>query len=115
MSRPRLRRLELKPLHIPFPVAFHHASAERSETSTIWAEVLLESGVVGCGEACPREYVTAESLDTTLAFSTRHERDLCGQIVDVASLRAWIASNAQDIDANPAAWCAIELAILDAF
>ncbi len=115
MSPPRLRRLDLKPLRIPFTVAFRHASAERSETATIWAEAELDSGAVGCGEACPREYVTAESLDTALKFSRSHERALCREIVDVASLRAWMASNAEDIDANPAAWCAIELAILDAF
>jgi L-alanine-DL-glutamate epimerase-like enolase superfamily enzyme len=115
MLMPRLRRLELKPLRIPFTVAFRHASAERSETSTMWAEVVLDSGVAGFGEACPREYVTAESLDTTLAFAKRHERSLVEQIATLASLRAWMASNAQDIDANPAAWCAIELAILDAF
>ncbi len=114
MPHPRLRRLELKPLHIPFTVAFRHASAERSETSTLWADVVLDTGVVGCGESCPREYVTGESLDTALAFSSRHERALREHIVDLASIRAWMASNAQDIDANPAAWCAIELAILDA-
>ena len=114
MPRARLRSLSLKPLNIPFTVAFRHASAERSETSTLWADVALDTGVVGCGESCPREYVTGESLDTALAFSSRHERALIGHIVDLASLRAWMASNAQDIDANPAAWCAIELAILDA-
>jgi len=114
MPRARLRSLSLKPLHIPFTVAFRHASAERSETSTLWADVALDTGVVGCGESCPREYVTGESLDTALAFASRHERGLIGHIVDLASLRAWMASNAHEIDANPAAWCAIELAILDA-
>jgi L-alanine-DL-glutamate epimerase-like enolase superfamily enzyme len=114
MPQTRLRSLELKPLHIPFTVAFRHASAERSETSTLWADVVLDTGVVGCGESCPREYVTGESLDTAQTFSSRHERGLREHIVDLASLRAWMASNAQDIDANPAAWCAIELAVLDA-
>jgi L-alanine-DL-glutamate epimerase-like enolase superfamily enzyme len=114
MPHPRLRSLELKPLHIPFTVAFRHASAERSETSTLWADVVLDTGVAGCGESCPREYVTGESLDTAQAFAGRHERGLREHIVDLASLRAWMASNAQDIDANPAAWCVIELAILDA-
>ena len=106
--------IALKPLHIPFTVAFRHASAERSETSTLWADVVLNTGAVGCGESCPREYVTGESLDTAQTFFGRHERALREHIVDLSSLRAWMASNAQDIDANPAAWCAIELAILDA-
>jgi L-alanine-DL-glutamate epimerase-like enolase superfamily enzyme len=115
MPHPRLRSLHLKPLHIPFVVAFRHASAERSETSTLWADVALESGVSGCGESCPREYVTGETLDTAHAFFTRHEPAIRQHILDLASLRQWIASNAQEVDANPAAWCAIELAILDAF
>lgn len=115
MPHPRLRSLELKPLHIPFTVAFRHASAERSETSTLWADAVLDTGVAGCGESCPREYVTGESLDTAQLFFSRHEGALRELIVDLASLRAWMASNARDIDANPAAWCAIELAILDAF
>ncbi|MEP6592070.1 MAG: enolase C-terminal domain-like protein [Acidobacteriota bacterium] len=114
MAQPRLRSIDLKPLRIPFTVTFRHASAERSETSTLWAVVVLDTGVTGCGESCPREYVTGESFDTAQAFSSRHGRALREQIVDVASLRAWMASNAKDIDANPAAWCAIELAILDA-
>ena len=32
---------------------------------------------------------------------------------DCASLDAWIASHAKEIDAHPAAWCAVELAVLD--
>jgi L-alanine-DL-glutamate epimerase-like enolase superfamily enzyme len=113
MAEMRLRRLELKPLDIPFTVAFRHASAERSATATVWVDVEFDSGVVGCGESCPREYVTGESLSTVQGFASRHQRGLREHIVDVASLRDWMASNTQEIDANPAAWCAIELAILD--
>ena len=114
MSAPRLASIALKSLHIPFTVAFRHASAERSETSTLWADVVLNTGVAGCGESCPREYVTGESLDSAQTFFNRHERALREHIVDLPSLRGWMTSNGQDIDANPAAWCAIELAILDA-
>jgi len=111
----RLRSLELKPLRIPFTVAFRHASAVRSETSTLWAEAVLDSGVSGSGESCPREYVTGESLLSAQLFSTSHEPAIREHIVDLASLRSWMAANAREVDANPAAWCAIELAILDAF
>jgi L-alanine-DL-glutamate epimerase-like enolase superfamily enzyme len=115
MTQPRIRQLELKPLVIPFTVAFRHASAERSETSTLWATATLNAGLTGFGESCPREYVTGESLDTAQRFFGRHEQALLEQIADVVSLRAWMASNTPDIDANPAAWCAIELALLDVF
>jgi L-alanine-DL-glutamate epimerase-like enolase superfamily enzyme len=115
MTQPRIRQLELKPLVIPFTVAFRHASAERFETSTLWATATLDAGLTGFGESCPREYVTGESLETAQHFFGRHEQALLEQIVDVVSLRAWMASNAPDIDANPAAWCALELALLDVF
>jgi L-alanine-DL-glutamate epimerase-like enolase superfamily enzyme len=115
MTQPRIRRIELKPLVIPFTVAFRHASAERSETSTLWVTATLSSGVTGFGESCPREYVTGESLETAQRFFGRHERALGEQITDVVSLRTWMVSHATEIDANPAAWCAIELALLDAF
>jgi L-alanine-DL-glutamate epimerase-like enolase superfamily enzyme len=114
MAHPHIRSLGVKPLHIPFTVAFRHASAERSETSTLWAEATLDSGVIGRGESCPREYVTGESLDTVQAFFARHEAAIRDDIVDLSSLRRWMASMAHEIDTNPAAWCAIELAILDA-
>ena len=109
----RIRSLDLRRLHIPFTVAFRHASAERSETSSLWAQAVSQSGTTGCGESCPRSYVTGETLDTAEAFLSRHEAAVCSEIVDLASLRSWMASNARELDANPAAWCAIELALLD--
>src|SRR5688500_11077228 len=108
MTHARLRRIELRPLRIPFTVSFRHASAERSETSTLWAEAALDSGVTGCGESCPREYVTGESLDSAQAFLRRHDRAVVDQIVGLDSLHAWMVAHAAEIDAHPAAWCAIE-------
>ena len=115
MPSPRIRRLQLKPLHIPFTRSFRHASAERSETATIWGDVELDGGARGSGESCPRSYVTGESLDTAQEFLSRHRAAIVERVHDVASMREWMASCAADIDAHPAAWCAIELALLDAF
>jgi len=109
----RIRSLDVTRLHIPFTVAFRHASAERSQTATIWAEVVSGSGIVGHGESCPRDYVTGETLDTALSFAARHNENLRNDVHDLTSLRTWMASRAAEIDAHPAAWCAIELAILD--
>ena len=108
-----IQHLRLEPLRIPFKVAFRHASAERAETSSLWVEAVSRRGVTGYGESCPRPYVTGETLDTAQAFFARHETGLGETIVDLDSLRAWIAAHGADVDANPAAWCAIELAVLD--
>ena len=113
MAGPRIRSLDLTRLHIPFTVAFRHASAERSETSTLWVEAVSQSGATGCGESCPRDYVTGETLDTAEAFFARHAAALCDEIVDLPSLRGWMARHTEELDANPAAWCAIDLALLD--
>jgi L-alanine-DL-glutamate epimerase-like enolase superfamily enzyme len=106
-------RLRFRELRIPFKVAFKHAAAERTETETAWVDAVAADGTVGSGESCPRPYVTGETLASARAFVTAHEVGVGDEISDVASLRAWIAAHEEEIDANPAAWCAIELAILD--
>jgi len=108
----RIRELRFAVLDIPFKVAFRHASAERSETSSVWVESASD-GVVGRGESCPRPYVTGETIDTARAFFTRHEAALRAHVVDLGSLRAWMDERREELDANPAAWCAIELAIVE--
>jgi L-alanine-DL-glutamate epimerase-like enolase superfamily enzyme len=106
-------RLALTPLTIPFKVAFRHASASRAETSSVWVEARTDSGLVGVGESCPRPYVTGESLDTVQAFFERHRAELSAGITSLEGLRAWTSAHEPEIDRNPAAWCAIELALLD--
>jgi len=107
-----LDAIEARPLRIPFRGAFKHASAERAETQTVWVTARAGSGI-GHGEGCPREYVTGESLDSALAFCERHAREWRAAIHGVDDIRAWIDRNAGEVDRNPAAWCAVELALLD--
>jgi L-alanine-DL-glutamate epimerase-like enolase superfamily enzyme len=112
---PRILSIEAQPLHIPFTRAFRHASAERAATATVWTTVRLDSDVSGHGESCPRKYVTGESLETALAFCRAIEPRIKENVADLASLRAWMDSHRAEVDRNPAAWCALELAVLDAF
>lgn len=104
-----------RPLSIPFKAAFSHASASRDRMQSLWVDVRLADGTRGQGEGCPREYVTGESLDGALAFVAGLTADLQQSVSDLASLKAWTMGHAREIDANPAAWCAVELAALDAF
>ncbi|MFN7976793.1 MAG: enolase C-terminal domain-like protein [Vicinamibacterales bacterium] len=109
-----LRAIDATPLVIPFTTRFAHAAATRSETASLWVTVTTGDGVVGQGESCPRPYVTGESVESAVAFVTRHRDDLLASVRDLDGLAAWEARHATAIDAAPAAWCAIELAILDA-
>lgn len=102
-------------LDIPFHAAFQHASATRSATQAIWIEARGADGSISWGEGCPREYVTGESVATALAFVDRHREQLAASVHDLASLRDWTSRHRGVIDENPAAWCALELALLDLF
>ena len=108
----RIDALHARALSIPFKAAFKHASAERSCTQSIWVEARA-GALVGVGEGCPREYVTRESLASAMRFVDRHRAAVLGPIADAQSLAAYVAARRCEIDANPAAWCAIELAVLD--
>lgn len=108
----RLEQLSLSELHIPFKTTFRHASAERSETASIWVEASSD-GLVGYGESCPRPYVTSETTESARAFFADCRESLRQEIVDLDSLRQWMTTHVDAIDRNPAAWCALELALLD--
>lgn len=112
-----MKRLWLRAhaLEIPFTYTVSHASATRSATQTLWVEIVDRDGHCGVGEGCPRDYVTGESLQGALAFVAAHADEWCREIVDVTALRCWVNGHRELIDANAAAWCAVELAFLDLF
>ncbi len=106
--------LQLYQLDIPFTTAFKHSSAVRTATQSVWVEAYFED-VIGVGEGCPREYVTGESLASACSFFERHRQELCREVDSFDALTAWVDAHTTIIDANPAAWCALELAMLDLF
>lgn len=110
----KIEAIEARALQIPFKSAFRHASAARAEMQSVWVEARAE-GLAGYGEGCPREYVTAETLPGALAFCAEHAASLREQVRDLAGLREWMTEHPGDIERNPAAWCALELALLDLF
>ena len=105
--------LQAHRIDIPFRLAFKHSSADRSATQSVWVEARV-ADLVGVGEGCPREYVTGENLASAAEFFTQHRRDLCEQVTGMDNLATWMLKHAAELDANPAAWCAVELAVLDA-
>ena len=115
MTGVRLHELRARELRIPFKTSFRHASAERTETSTIWVEAVSVDGTIGYGESCPRSYVTGETTDTAASFVAAHRADVLRAVGDLASMRTWMSAHAGAIDEHPAAWCALELALLDLF
>jgi L-alanine-DL-glutamate epimerase-like enolase superfamily enzyme len=109
-----LADLRFHTLTIPFRQRFSHASASRDATASVWVTATTRAGQTGHGEACPRSYVTGETLVSARAFFEFVRADVLAEIVDAASLAAWVTAHETRIDAAPAAWCAIELAVIDA-
>lgn len=107
----KISSLHMHPLHIPFRETFRHAGAERARTETII--VRAHNGQMeGIGEGCPRSYVTGESPDTATAFFTQYKHAIM-QLSSLDDIRAFRHQETKAIDSNPAAWCAVELALLD--
>ena len=107
-----LMRLETQVLEIPFKQTFAHTAASRSKTASLLTTATLPNGVTGYGESCPRSYVTGETLKSALVFHNIYKASL-SRIDSLPALRGWITDHTHEIDANPAAFCAIELALLD--
>ncbi len=94
-----------------------HNLAERSKARNVLVRAQSEDGIVGWGECCPRSYLTGETVESVLA-------DLCEDFLprllgrkfeDFADLAEYLASTGRNIPkARHAAYCAAELAMLDA-
>jgi len=103
------KSLEVWTYEIPMRVRFEHARAGRSTSAGILVRLALQGGTVGWGEGIPRDYVTGETLESAAeiiraVYADRLTRDapLAEQPVEDHGV------------VHNAAWCACELAYLDA-
>ena len=109
----RIERLDVYSFPVPFKAVFRHASASRSRAENLIVAARSDDGLTGYGEGCPRDYVTGETVEGGAAFIRRHAQAIADEVTDGASLRAWADVHRSEIDEHPAAFCAIELAVLD--
>lgn len=109
----RILNFEIFSYPVPFRRVFRHSSASRQQAENFIVRATVNQQITGWGESCPREYVTGESIASCRQFLRDNLETLQG-ITDIISLRSWIDSQEHVIDQNPSAFCAIELAILDA-
>jgi len=107
-------QLQLMTFPARFHMSFAHGSAKRSETENVICAAHA-NGLIGHGEGCPRGYVTGETIASAARFFEAHRASLESDIHDLPSLRAWIAAHGDAIDTNPAAFAAIEIALIDLF
>ena len=110
-----MTRIEISAARFPvrFWWTFRHASAARKEALNIVAIARGGDGQVGFGEGCPRDYVTDETLETAERFFADYADGVGSEVRDLGGLQRWVDSHSDQIDANPAAFAAIEIALLD--
>jgi muconate cycloisomerase len=105
--------------------AFRHAAAERLRSESLLARFVTDDGHVGYGETLPRSYVTGETRSA--AFELLEQRilprllgmsfssfDAVRELLvhcDGKAPEAWVDPRT----AQTAAWCAVDLALLDTF
>ena len=92
---------------------FSHASATRAATANVIVELRDGDGYRGYGEGCPRHYVTGETEAGARAFVQAHGPDFLEACATVEDIHAWSAAREALIDDNPAAFAALESALLD--
>lgn len=109
----QIERIEVFSFPVPFKMVFRHASASRSQAENLIVAVHSKCGQVGYGEGCPRPYVTGETVRGAQAFVAEVSESIRSSVADAATLRDWTNTHRALIDQNPAAYCAVELAVLD--
>jgi muconate cycloisomerase len=123
MLQTHVMQLRAYHVRIPLRTTIRHASHARTTSDNVIVECRLGDGTVGYGEGVPRDYVTGETIDQSLALlrETDWDRQLPPAGDFVAAVRI-----ARDLQLPPvpgdargcignAARCAAELAILDAY
>lgn len=96
---------------VPLRSSFKHHSAERKATSTILVTI-ERNGLRGYGEACPRSYVTGETVEGAIHW-IKSNFDNLANIQSLNDLKLWNEKMSAEIDKNLSAYCALELAFLD--
>ena len=122
---PKIIAYSLQSVELPFRGKFEHAAASRSTSSSLFLELTLDDGTCGWGEALPRSYVTGESCESACALLSESilphlvgmEFSSFSELTDFLSGCSgeapadWVPSETP----QSAAWCAVDLALLDAF
>ena len=108
-----IKGLSVMSFPVPFKTVVRHASASHRRAQNLIVQVVGADGRIGWGEGCPRQYVTGETIESALEFIEQRAGAWLAEITGVGPLRAWIKAHREEIDRNPAAFCALETAVLD--
>jgi L-alanine-DL-glutamate epimerase-like enolase superfamily enzyme/pyrroloquinoline quinone (PQQ) biosynthesis protein C len=121
----RIEALTIYRLRIPFHQTFRHALHSREESDAVIVKVIDSDGRRGFGESLPRSYVTGETTESMIARIREH---LAPRVFSQSFAPGWETfeylqsvvpewtrqeGRQSSIAAWNAAFCAVELALLD--
>ena len=121
----RIESVTIYQLRIPFRQAFSHALHSREESDAVIVKVKDSDGRTGFGESLPRSYVTGETTESMIARLRAH---LAPRILRESFAPGWETleylqsimtdwTKSDDGETSVIAWnaafCAVELALLD--
>lgn len=112
----RVARFELRVVEIPMRVAVEHALARRKVARNVLLAALDEGGEIGWGECCPRDYVTGETVEGVLdALAAELLPPFRGRrFASFEEVAGALRGRLEDLPRRRhAAFCALELALLD--
>ncbi|MEO1262872.1 MAG: enolase C-terminal domain-like protein [Bacteroidota bacterium] len=106
--------LRAKELQLPMRTTFKQASSVRNVGESIWCEA-NRGKQTGLGEGCPRKYVTGENLGGAMNWLNTKIPEIQLGCRSLPGLKEWINNYRSEIDENPAAFSAIEIALVELF
>ena len=116
----KIKAIETFLVTLPFRFSFGHSLATRAQSTNLFVRVTLSDGTQGYGEGVPRDYVTGESAEASQMLLEEQFAPLLNgmDVSDVTAVIETLKHTFLDLglDTHPrgAAWCALELAVLDA-
>jgi muconate cycloisomerase len=112
----RIEKIRIYNLNIPFCRVVSHGLFSRSKTENIIIVLQDNLGNKGFGEGTPRDYVTGENLNECLKAAGKLSHKFLGKKFEsFDNLKTSLCEIGESVDAkiDPAAFCAMETAVLD--
>ncbi len=113
-----VKQVDIWHLKLPFHYPFKHTLATHAGSENLVVKITADNGSIGYGEGVPRAFVTGESLTGALSFLTK---TLGPKVLDASfsspeEVVHGMTRVKGDMEADrfPGAWCALEMALLDA-
>src|SRR5947209_1416434 len=119
----QIAELDARPVRVPLRRPIKPPSHARTDTDNVVVRCVLSDGSVGWGEGVPRDYVTGETVDSTLDLLARSDlpaqlrpcHDFQQAVAVAERLRLAPVPGDDRMCRGNAARCAVELAVLDAY